>query len=81
VRVEHELQVGERVLDLLALVEADAADDAVGDALAHQRVLDGARLRVGAVEDRHGVRGVLGERARRTVRDEVGLLELVAPRK
>ena len=29
VRVDHEPQVGERVLDLLALVEPDAADDAV----------------------------------------------------
>ena len=57
-----ELEVRERVLDLLALVEADAADDLVGDALAHQRVFNRARLRVGAIE--HGDRGldVLGAR-------------------
>ena len=33
VRVDDEPHVGERVLDLLALVEPDAADDLVGDAL------------------------------------------------
>ena len=47
VRVDHEPHVGERVLDLAALVEPDAADDLVGDALAHQRVFNRARLRVG----------------------------------
>ncbi len=56
-----EAQVGERVLDLLALVEPDAADDAVGDALAHQRVFDRARLRVGAVE--HGDHAIAVPRA------------------
>ena len=64
VRVDDQLQVGERVLDFLALVEPDAADDLVGEALAHQRVFDRARLRVGAVE--HGDRrvDVVGERRR-----------------
>ena len=52
VRIDDEPHVGERVLDLLALVEPDAADDLVGDAFAHQRVLDRARLGVGAIE--HG---------------------------
>ena len=42
VRVHDQLQVGERVLDFLALVEPHAADDLVGDALPHQRVFDGA---------------------------------------
>ena len=72
------LQVGERVLDFLALVEADAADDLVGDALAHQRVFDRARLRVGAIEHRH--RRCRRPRARACLidpDDEVGLLELV----
>ena len=32
VRVERQAQVGQRVLDFLALVEPDAADDAIGDA-------------------------------------------------
>ena len=56
VRVDDQLQVGERVLDFLALVEADAADDLVGDALAHQRVFNRARLRVGPVEHGHHAR-------------------------
>ena len=77
VRVDDQLQVGERVLDLLALVEPDAADDLVGHRLAHQRVFDRAGLRVGAIE--HGdhridvVRPGLLDRPG----DEVGLLELV----
>ena len=44
-------QVGERVLDFLALVEAGTADHAVGQAGAHEHVLEGSGLRVGAVED------------------------------
>ena len=47
VRVDDEPHVGERVLDFLALVEPDAADDLVGEALAHQRVFDRSRLGVG----------------------------------
>ena len=77
-RVDDEPHVGERVLDFLALVEPDAADDLVGDALAHQRVFDRSRLRVGPVQ--HGDRGVdvVGQRGASGSRDEVGLLELVA---
>ena len=45
-------EVGDRVLDLRALVELGAADHLVGDLTAHQRVLDHARHRVRAVEDR-----------------------------
>ena len=77
VRVDDELEVGERVLDFLALVEADAADDLVGNALAHQRVFDGSRLRVDPVE--HGDRAVdvLGARLLQRADDEVGFLELV----
>ena len=40
VRVDDQLEVGEGVLDLLALVETDAADDLVRDVLAHERVFD-----------------------------------------
>ena len=80
VRVEEELQVRQGVLDFLALVEADAADDAVGEVLAAQRVLEDARLGVGAVEDRHrrvtagaqrGARDA-GRRARRTKERDAG---------
>ena len=44
-------QVAERVLDLGALVEARAADHLVADAVADERVLEHAALRVRAVED------------------------------
>ena len=42
-RVHEQRQVGERVLDLGALVEARAADDLVADAVADQHVLEHAR--------------------------------------
>ena len=47
-----EPQVGERVLDLRALEEAHAAVDAVRNAGAEQRMLEHARLRVGAIQHR-----------------------------
>lgn len=51
-RVGHQAQVGQRVLDLLAFEEAQAAVDLVRDAGREQRVLEHARLRVAAIE--HG---------------------------
>ena len=78
VRVDDELQVGERVLDFLALVEPHAADDLVGEPLAHQRVLDRSRLRVGPIEHRDRGVHVVGQAGAGGARDEVGLLELVA---
>src|SRR5262249_58307854 len=59
VRVERQPQKGQRILDLLALVEARAADQLVGQGAGDQRLLDGARLRVGAVHDRDVARAVL----------------------
>ncbi|VWX46794.1 conserved hypothetical protein [Micrococcus sp. 116] len=52
VGVDDHPQVGERVLDLLAVVEARAADDPVRDAARHQPLLERTGLRVGPVE--HG---------------------------
>ena len=52
-RVHHEAQVRDDVLDLAPLVEAHAAHDQVRDARPPERVLEHARLGVGAVEDRH----------------------------
>ena len=51
-RVGEHRQVGDRVLDLGALVELRAADDLVADLAPHERVLEHPRLRVGPVEDR-----------------------------
>ncbi len=77
VRIEEQLQVRQRVLDFLPLVEPDAADDAVRDALAAQRVLDDPRLRVGPVEDGHRRVARRAHRRPRDARDGVGLLEFV----
>ena len=77
VRVDDQAHVGERVLDFLALVEPHAADDLVGEPLAHQRVFNRARLRVGAVEHRDHRLHVVGEPLPRRPRDEVGFFELV----
>src|SRR6185503_16671255 len=46
VRVDDEPHEGERVLDFLALVETDAADDLVAQTFAHQRVFNRPRLGV-----------------------------------
>ena len=40
--VERQTQIGEDVLDLLAIVEADAAHQLVGDAAADEDVLESA---------------------------------------
>jgi len=50
-RVGEHAQVGQRVADLLALVEAHAADDAIGQADPDEHLLEDTRLRVGPVED------------------------------
>ena len=78
VRVDDEPQVRERVLDLLALVEPHAADDAVGHAFAQQRVFNRARLGVRPVE--HGRRRARAVRPRLAdrARDEVRFLDLIA---
>ncbi len=47
------LEVRDRVLDFLAVIEPSAADDLVGNADAHEVLLEHAALRVGAVEHRH----------------------------
>ena len=52
-RVDQQPQVGEHVLDLLALIEPHAAEDPVVRADAHEHVLEHAALRVRPVEDRH----------------------------
>ena len=77
VRVDDQLEVGQRVLDFFALVEPDAADDLVGNAVAHQRVFNRARLGVGAVEDGDHRVDVAGAGLFDRPRDEVRLLELV----
>ena len=51
VGVRERVQVGEDVLHLAPVVELHAADDPVRHSGAHERLLDDAALRVGAVED------------------------------
>ena len=50
-RVERHLEIGGRVLDLLALIEARAADDAIGQAERDEAILEGAHLERGAHEN------------------------------
>ena len=52
VAIGDQAQVRQRVLDLGALEEAQPAVDAVRHARADQRLLEAARLRVGAIQDR-----------------------------
>ena len=51
-------EIGERVADFLALVEARAADDAIVEAERDEAVLEGAHLEGGAHQDRHLVQRV-----------------------
>ena len=73
----EQAQIGERVLDLGALEEAHAAVDAVRDRRVEQRVLENARLCVGAVErgDLGSDDAVAGE-ALHDVDDERRLVEI-----
>ena len=77
VGVGDDLQVGQRVLDFAALVEAGAADDAIRDALAHEEFFERAGLGVRAVEDRDvaPVGAGLGQ-AINLADDEAGLVVL-----
>ena len=78
-RVVEHAQVRHRVLDLGALVEARAADHLVGHAVADEQVLEHARLRVRAVEDRDVARRSSRPRCRRADarRDDARLVVLV----
>ena len=58
----------QRVLDLRALIEAEAADDDVLSAVAPQRFFDLPRLEVRAVEHRDAVLRILAESASRSCR-------------
>ena len=78
VRVVEDGEVGDRVLDLGALVEARAADHLVGDLLAHEHVLEHAALRVRPVEDGDlGGRPAVFDEPRDLGRDEPRLGVLV----
>ena len=50
--IVDDLKIGDHIADLLAVIEAVAADYPVRHAAARKRLLDGVRLGVGAVE--HG---------------------------
>ena len=75
-RVAGQAEVAQQVLHLLALVEAEAAVDAVGDVELAQGLLHGAALGVGAVQDGEGAVGqlVLHARFEDVVRHEGPLL-------
>ena len=50
--LRHHAEIGERIADLLALVEARAADDAIVEAERDEAVLEGAHLEGGAHQNR-----------------------------
>ena len=77
-RIQHQLQIGERVLDFLPLVEADATDDLVGNAGATQRIFQCSRLGVGSIQDRDQVLDVVVKRGSRRPRDEFRLVEIIS---
>ena len=77
--VRDDAQVRDEVFDLAPLVEPDAADDLVRDAIVEELLFQSARLGVGAVQ--HGVVGVVPVARDGAVADDVddgdGLLNLV----
>ena len=78
VGVDQQPEVGQRVADLAALVEAHPADHAVGLAGADEDFLEDSRLRVGAVEDRDvGGLGTTVDQLVDLVGDEPRLVVLV----
>ena len=80
-RVGQQRQVGDRVLDLGALVELRPADHLVGDLVADERVLEHARHGVRAVQDGDlGARGALVEQPLDLSDDEARLGVLVLER-
>src|SRR5262245_16587919 len=50
--IERHVEIGGRVPDLLAFVEARPADDAIGEAERDEAILEGAHLERGAHQDR-----------------------------
>ena len=80
-RLVDQAQVGERVADFHALVEARAADDAVGQAERDETVLELAHLERGAHQDRDLVeRMVLALQRLDLVADGAGFF-LASPRR
>src|SRR5262249_13725175 len=73
-RRDRQLQVRDRVLDLLALEEGLAADHLVVERLRAQRLFDRLRLHVAAVEDGEVARAIAARRAQRLdlAGDELG---------
>src|SRR5262245_4191840 len=57
-RIERHVEIGGRVPDLLALVEARAADDAIGQPERDEAVLERAHLERGADQDRDFAQGM-----------------------
>src|SRR5216684_3638438 len=58
---DQDLHIREDVLDLGALIEAEAADDDVLAPVAAQRLFNLARLRIGSIQDRYALGGLPGK--------------------
>ncbi len=57
-RADRSLEIGQRVLHFGALIEAESAQNDVIAAVAAQRLLDLARLEVGAIEHGRALAGI-----------------------
>src|SRR5258708_21681777 len=68
VGADHDFEVRKNVLYLGALIETEPADDDVLAAVTAQSLLDLARLRVGAIQDRHALQRI----ARQTILNGIG---------
>ncbi len=76
--MEREANVGERVFDFGAIVEAEAADEFVANATAAEDFFESAGLEVGAVFDGAGLGGIVVEDFGEFTGDEFGFGEGVA---
>ena len=52
-RIKNQTQISENILNLLALIELQTADHAVGNTALNQSFLENTRLRIGAVKHSH----------------------------
>ena len=53
VRIKNQTQISENILNLLALIEFQTADHAIGNTALNQGFLENTRLRIGAVKHSH----------------------------
>src|SRR5206468_1693867 len=78
-RIGDQLQVRHQIADLPAIIEAHRPDETIGNGLTAQRVLDGAALRVRAIQHREVAEAAIAGVPPRLylLENEVGFVALV----